>query len=104
MESNAILDEIIKTQTEILENASNLSGGQKQRLSIARALLHNPEIMIFDEATSNIDVESEKAIVDFLHELKGKKTIIMITHRMENCTGADSVYEFSEGTCRKVKL
>ena len=91
-------------ETEILENASNLSGGQKQRLSIARALLHNPEIMIFDEATSNIDVESEKAIVDFLHELKGKKTIIMITHRMENCTGADSVYEFSEGTCRRVKL
>lgn len=89
-------------ETEILENASNLSGGQKQRLSIARAILHDPEIMIFDEATSNIDVESEKAIMDFLQELKGKKTIIMISHRKENCRYADSVYEFTDGTCRKV--
>lgn len=89
-------------ETEILENASNLSGGQKQRLSIARAILHDPEIMIFDEATSNIDVESEKAIMDFLQELKGKKTIIMISHRKENCRYADYVYEFTDGTCRKV--
>lgn len=82
---------------EILENASNLSGGQKQRLSIARALIHNPEILVFDEATSNIDVESEKAILDLLHSLKGKKTILMISHRAENCEGADEIYKFENG-------
>lgn len=90
--------------TEILENASNLSGGQKQRLSIARAILHDPSIIIFDEATSNIDVESEKAIMNFLNELKGKKTIIMISHKIENCRYADSIYEFSKGNCRKAKI
>lgn len=82
---------------EILENASNLSGGQKQRLSIARALLHNPEVLIFDEATSNIDVESEKAILELLHSLKNKKTVLMISHRAENCAGADRIYEFEDG-------
>lgn len=81
----------------IQENASNLSGGQKQRLSIARALLHDSRIYIFDEATSNIDVESEKAILDLLHELKGKKTIIMISHRKENCLDADKIYFFEDG-------
>lgn len=82
---------------EILENASNLSGGQKQRLSIARALIHNPEILVFDEATSNIDVESEKVILDLLHSLKGKKTVVMISHRAENCEGADEIYKFENG-------
>jgi ATP-binding cassette subfamily C protein len=110
-EMNSILEQLQLTdflkeknglETEILENASNLSGGQKQRLSIARAILHNPEIIIFDEATSNIDVESETAIMKFLHQLKGKKTIIMISHRMENCCYADSVYEFSDRSCRMI--
>lgn len=82
---------------EILENASNLSGGQKQRLSIARALIHNPQVLIFDEATSNIDVESEKAILGLLHSLKGKKTVVMISHRAENCEGADEIYKFDNG-------
>ena len=86
-------------ETQIEENAANLSGGQKQRLSIARALLHDAEIMIFDEATSNIDVESEKAILKLLHDLKGKKTVIMISHRKENCTGADKIYFFENGNC-----
>ncbi|MCR5218328.1 ABC transporter ATP-binding protein/permease [Treponema sp.] len=84
---------------EIMENASNLSGGQKQRLSIARALLHDSSILIFDESTSNIDVESEKIILDLLHELKKTKTIIMISHRKENCLGADSIYYFENGKC-----
>ncbi len=86
---------------EIKENASNLSGGQKQRLSIARALLHDSEVYIFDEATSNIDVESEAAILDLLHKLKGTKTIIMISHRKENCVEADAIYEFEKGMLKQ---
>jgi len=88
---------------EIKENATNLSGGQKQRLSIGRALLHNSEVYIFDEATSNIDVESETAILELLHKLKGTKTIIMISHRKENCQGADAVYEFEKGMLKQVQ-
>lgn len=79
------------------EGGENLSGGQKQRLSIARALLHDSPVLIFDEATSNIDVESEAVILNLLHELKGKKTIIMISHRPENADGADKIYEFNDG-------
>jgi len=86
-------------EMQILENASNLSGGQKQRLSIARALLHDSCVYIFDEATSNIDVESEQAILELLHQLKGNKTIIMISHRSENCIGSDKIYSFENGKC-----
>ncbi|MCQ2587109.1 MAG: ABC transporter ATP-binding protein/permease [Treponema sp.] len=88
---------------QIQEDAANLSGGQKQRLSIARALLHNSEVYIFDEATSNIDVESETAILELLHKLKSTKTIIMISHRKENCKDADQIYEFENGTLRGVQ-
>jgi len=87
---------------QILENAANLSGGQKQRLSIARALLHNSEVYIFDEATSNIDLESEQAILALLHKLKGTKTVIMISHRKENCLGADKIYFFENGHCSQL--
>ncbi len=89
-------------ELKIQEDASNLSGGQKQRLSIARALLHNSEVYVFDEATSNIDVESEMTILELLHMLKSTKTIIMISHRKENCKDADQIYEFENGTiqCR----
>lgn len=81
----------------IQENAVNLSGGQKQRLSIARSLIHDSEILIFDEATSNIDVESEKAILDLIQILKGTKTIIIISHRNQNDLKFDSVYTFENG-------
>ncbi len=80
------------------EGGSNLSGGQKQRLSIARALLHDSPVMIFDEATSNIDMESECAILNLIHSLKGQKTLIMISHRKENSLGADKIFEFENGT------
>ncbi|MCR5725464.1 MAG: ABC transporter ATP-binding protein/permease [Treponema sp.] len=79
------------------EGGSNLSGGQKQRLSIARALLHDSPVMIFDEATSNIDVESEELILNLIRSLKGKKTVIMINHRKENSLGADKIFEFDGG-------
>ena len=80
------------------EGGTNLSGGQKQRLSIARALLHDSPVMIFDEATSNIDVESECTILNLIRSLKGQKTLIMISHRKENSLGADKIFEFENGT------
>ena len=82
---------------ELREGGENLSGGQKQRLSIARALLHGSEVLIFDEATSNIDIESEAAILELIRSLKGKKTVIIISHRKENCAFADQTYFFEEG-------
>ncbi|MBR1715820.1 MAG: ABC transporter ATP-binding protein/permease [Treponema sp.] len=80
------------------EGGSNLSGGQKQRLSIARALLHDSPVMIFDEATSTIDVESEELILNLIRSLKGQKTVIMISHRKENSLGADKIFEFENGS------
>ncbi len=95
------LEEFLQTQdgldTLLLEKASNLSGGQCQRLSLARALLHDSDIYIFDEATSNIDVESENAIMEQILELAKKKTILLISHRLQNVTKADCIYVLSEG-------
>lgn len=76
----------------IEEKASNLSGGQRQRLVLARALLHDSEIYIFDEATSNVDVESENKIMEVIHELAHKKTVILISHRLANVVDADRIY------------
>ena len=78
-------------------NKINLSGGQRQRLCIARALLHNSEIYIFDEATSNIDVESEEIIVDLIKKLKREKTVIQITHRLANVVESDEIYMMDSG-------
>lgn len=83
--------------TNIAEQASNLSGGQRQRLSIARALLHNSEIYIFDEATSNIDAESEEIIISLIKKLKREKTIIQITHRLANVVESDLIYMMDSG-------
>lgn len=83
--------------TMLLERASNLSGGQCQRLALARALLHNSEIYIFDEATSNIDVESENDIISEIYRLAKKKTVILISHRLANVTGSDVIYVMDSG-------
>ncbi len=83
--------------TMLLERASNLSGGQCQRLALARALLHNSEIYIFDEATSNIDVESENDIMAEIYRLAETKTIILISHRLANVTGSDIIYVMDGG-------
>ena len=82
---------------EVKEQGSNLSGGQKQRLAIARALLHDSEIYIFDEATSNIDVESEEIIMDAITSLKGKKTVLFITHRLAQVKCSDEIYVLQDG-------
>ena len=83
--------------TELLEKASNLSGGQCQRLALARALLHDTPIYIFDEATSNIDVESEEAIMEQIYRLAKEKTVILISHRLANVVNADKIIVLSDG-------
>lgn len=81
----------------LLEKASNLSGGQKQRLALARALLHNSDIYIFDEATSNVDVESENDIMEVVKELAKTKTVLLISHRLANVVAAERIYVLKEG-------
>ncbi len=83
--------------TELTEKASNLSGGQCQRLALARALLHDSPVYIFDEATSNIDVESENDIMREIHALAGTKTVILISHRLANVTESDNIYVMEKG-------
>ena len=81
----------------LTENAQNLSGGQKQRLALARALLHDSPVYIFDEATSNIDVESEQIIMDRIRALAGGKTVILISHRLVNTREADRIFVMENG-------
>ena len=83
--------------TMLNEKASNLSGGQCQRLALARALLHDSPVYIFDEATSNIDVESENEIMAQIHRLARNKTVILIAHRLANVVGADNIYVWAGG-------
>ncbi|HHW4997644.1 TPA: ABC transporter ATP-binding protein/permease, partial [Haemophilus influenzae] len=81
----------------LLSRGANLSGGQIQRLALARALLHNAELYIFDEATSNIDVESEEIILQFIQQFKQQKTIVMISHRLANAVNADCINVLDQG-------
>ena len=82
----------------LTEQGGNLSGGQRQRLALARALLHDSPVYIFDEATSNIDVESENDIVAEIHTLAKAKTVLLISHRLANVVDADCIYVLSGGT------
>lgn len=84
-------------QTELQEKAGNLSGGQCQRLVIARALLKDGEVYIFDEATSNIDIESEELIMDVIHEIAKTKTVLLISHRLANVVDSDQIYFLKDG-------
>ena len=84
-------------QTKLLERASNFSGGQQQRLAIARALLMDAPVYIFDEATSNIDVESEELIMSVIKELAKTKTVILISHRLANVVDSDRIYFVNDG-------
>lgn len=83
--------------TEVLERGANFSGGQRQRLALARALLHDTPIYIFDEATSNIDVESEEIIMQEIRRMAHKKTVLFISHRLANVTCADRIYALENG-------
>ena len=84
-------------QTALHEGGSNLSGGQRQRLAMARALLHDTPIYLFDEATSNVDAESENDIMEAIKSLAGKKTVILISHRLANVVDSDCIYVLDKG-------
>lgn len=83
--------------TALQERGANLSGGQWQRLALARALLHDSPVYIFDEATSNIDVESENDIMEEIHRMAETKTVILISHRLANVAAADNIYVMENG-------
>ena len=86
-----------KYETKVGPRGQRLSGGQRQRIALARAILRDPEILILDEATSQIDTESEKLINEVLTEFSKNRTLIMITHRLSNLYLADRVYELDAG-------
>lgn len=105
-EMNAVLEKVnllafLQSQnglkTELLEKAGNLSGGQCQRLVIARALLKDASVYIFDEATSNIDIESEELIMNVIHEIAKTKTVLLISHRLANVVNSDIIYFLKDG-------
>ena len=98
----ARIDEFIKSKpggySEIIsENGKNLSGGQKQRISIARALYHNPEVIIMDEGTSNLDFLTEKEVYQLIFEKFTNKTKIIISHRINDSINFDFCYKIQDG-------
>ncbi len=84
--------------TKLTSRGENFSGGQRQRLALARALLHDSPVYIFDEATSNIDVESENDIMAQIHKLASTKTVILISHRLANVVQSDRIYVMDRGS------
>ena len=87
--------------TKLQEKGSNFSGGQCQRLALARALLHDTPVYIFDEATSNIDVESEEMIMEVIRELAKTRTVLLISHRLANVVTSDCIYMMVQGEIRE---
>lgn len=84
-------------RTKLTEQGGNLSGGQRQRLALARALLHDTPVYIFDEATSNIDSESENRIMAVIRKLSRKRCVLLISHRLANVVGSDRIYTMKDG-------
>lgn len=102
----AALEDFVKglpdgLDTQIGERGVRLSGGQRQRIGIARALYRNPEIIVFDEATSALDNETETAIMESIHSLQGKKTMIIIAHRLTTIEACDHIFEVENGKIKK---
>ena len=99
---NVNLDGFIRFEngldTKLNEMGSNFSGGQRQRLALARALLHDSSVYIFDEATSNIDADSENIIMRRIYKLAGEKTVILISNRLANVVKADKIYVLAGGS------
>ncbi len=100
--SDAQLEEYIEQlpiglDTEVGERGVRISGGQRQRIGIARALYHGPEVLILDEATSSLDIETEKKVIDVITNLIGKKTIIIISHRFSAIKCCNNIYRLDSG-------
>ena len=98
----AQLDEFVKSlpeglDTEIGERGIRLSGGQRQRIGIARALYEDPEVLILDEATSALDNDTEAAIMDSINRLHGRKTLVIIAHRLQTIEKCDMIYRVENG-------
>lgn len=105
----AQLKEFIKSLPEGLDTAIGdrgvrISGGQRQRLGIARALYHNPEILVFDEATSALDNETEAAVMEAINSFHGRKTMIIIAHRLNTIEKCDIIYKVDEGKITRTEL
>ena len=92
---NGGLDKIIS------EDAQNISGGQRQRLALAIALTSNKDIYLFDEATSNIDIESEQIILSNIQQLSKTKSVVLISHRLENVVNSDVIYYMENGEIKE---
>ena len=95
---NFVVDQLPQGyETTVGERGVRLSGGQRQRIGIARALYHDPDVLVLDEATSNVDSATEKAIVESVNQLKGGRTIIMIAHRLTSVKNCDCLYFLKDG-------
>ena len=90
--------------TDIGDRGIRISGGQRQRIGIARALYHNPEVLVFDEATSALDNDTEAAIMEAINSLKGRKTMVIIAHRLKTIENCDYVYKVENGKIEKTTL
>ena len=84
------------------ERGVRLSGGQRQRIGIARALYNNPKLLVLDEATSALDNDTETAVMEAIDELKGKKTLIIIAHRLTTIRNCDIVFEIVDGKVNEI--
>ncbi|MBR2951314.1 MAG: ABC transporter ATP-binding protein [Lachnospiraceae bacterium] len=92
-----IMEQPEKLEMTVGERGTRLSGGQRQRIGIARALYHNPEILVFDEATSALDTDTETAIMEAIERFHGKKTLIIIAHRLRTIENCDIIYKVEKG-------
>ena len=90
-------------ETQVGDRGLMLSGGQKQRIAIARALIRDPELLIFDEASSALDKDTEKKLMDIVYSLSKDKTVLIITHKVGIINKADNIYKIENGIINKVK-
>lgn len=90
-------------ETTIGDRGVRISGGQRQRLGIARALYHNPEILVFDEATSALDGDTEAAVMEAVNSFHGKKTMVIIAHRLNTIAKCDIIYKVENEKLRRLR-